>query len=58
MSLRRRLNRGLAIILSLVFFTHWLAADWAIRSVAEKQMLTRLMHDGDTLSYGGSLQFS
>ncbi|AMK79034.1 MULTISPECIES: sensor histidine kinase [Methylomonas] len=48
-SLRRRLNRGLIIILSIVFVAHWLAADWVIRSVAEKQMLTRLQHDGDSL---------
>jgi len=49
MSLRRRLNRGLMIILSLIFAAHWLAADWVIRAVAEKQMLTRLTHDGDSL---------
>lgn len=49
MSLRRRLNRGLVIILSVVFVGHWLAADWVIRAVAEKQMLTRLQHDGDSL---------
>jgi signal transduction histidine kinase len=49
MSLRRRLNRGLAIILCLIFAGHWLAADWVIRAVAEKQMLTRLTHDGDSL---------
>jgi signal transduction histidine kinase len=48
-SLRQRLNRGLIIILSMVFAGHWLAADWVIRSVAEKQMLTRLQHDGDSL---------
>jgi signal transduction histidine kinase len=45
MSLRKRLNRGLAIILCLIFIMHWLAADWVIRSVAEKQMATRLMED-------------
>ena len=39
MSLRQRLNRGLAIILSIVFLGHWLAADWVIRYVAEKQMM-------------------
>ena len=49
MSLRRRLNRGLAIILCLIFAGHWFAADWVIRAVAEKQMLTRLTHDGDSL---------
>ncbi|MBD9356615.1 ATP-binding protein [Methylomonas albis] len=49
MSLRQRLNRGLVIILSVVFVGHWLAADWVIRAVAEKQMLTRLQHDGDSL---------
>ena len=49
MSLRRRLNRGLMIILSLIFAAHWLAADWVIRAVAEKQMLTRLTHDGDSI---------
>lgn len=48
-SLRQRLNRGLIIILSMVFIGHWLAADWVIRAVAEKQMLTRLRHDGDSL---------
>lgn len=48
-SLRQRLNRGLAIILSIVFLGHWLAADWVIRYVAEKQMMTRLQHDGDSL---------
>ncbi len=49
MSLRQRLNRGLIIILSLVFIGHWLAADWVIRAVAEKQMMTRLQHDSDSL---------
>lgn len=49
MSLRQRLNRGLVIILTVVFVGHWLAADWVIRSVAEKQMMTRLQHDGDSL---------
>lgn len=48
-SLRQRLNRGLAIILFVVFATHWYAADWVIRTVAEKQMLTRLEHDSDSL---------
>lgn len=49
MSLRRRLNRGLIIILTVVFTANWLAADWVIRAVAEREMLTRLTHDGDSL---------
>jgi signal transduction histidine kinase len=49
MSLRRRLNRGLIIILTIVFTANWLAADWVIRGVAEREMLTRLVHDGDSL---------
>ncbi|MDD5276801.1 MAG: sensor histidine kinase [Methylovulum sp.] len=49
-SLRQRLIRGLALILCVVFAMHWLAADWVIRTVAEKQMTTRLSHDGDSLS--------
>jgi signal transduction histidine kinase len=49
MSLRRRLNRGLIIILTVVFTANWLAADWVIRGVAEREMLTRLVHDGDSL---------
>ncbi|WP_260839344.1 sensor histidine kinase [Methylomonas koyamae] len=49
MSLQRRLNRGLILILSAVFIGHWLAADWVIRAVAEKQMTTRLQHDADSL---------
>ena len=48
-SLRQRLNRGLTLILLGVFAVHWYAADWVIRTVAEKQMLTRLEHDGDSL---------
>jgi hypothetical protein len=48
-SLRQRLNRGLVLILLGVFAVHWYAADWVIRTVAEKQMLTRLEHDGDSL---------
>ena len=48
-SLRQRLNGGLALILCVIFFIHWLAADWAIHAVAEKQMTTRLTHDGDSL---------
>ena len=49
MSLRRRLNRGLIMILTVVFTANWLAADWVIRAVAEREMLTRLTHDGDSL---------
>lgn len=49
MSLRQRLNRGLALILCVIFVMHWMAADWVIRTVAEKQMTTRLTHDGDSL---------
>ncbi|MGZ8183951.1 MAG: sensor histidine kinase [Methylobacter sp.] len=49
MSLRQRLNRGLASILCVVFIIHWLAADLVIRTVAEKEMTTRLAHDGDSL---------
>ena len=49
MSLRRRLNRGLIAILIVVFTANWLAADWVIRAVAEREMLTRLTHDGDSL---------
>jgi signal transduction histidine kinase len=49
MSLRQRLNRGLALILCIIFVMHWVAADWVIRAVAEKQMATRLTHDSDSL---------
>jgi signal transduction histidine kinase len=62
-SLRRRLNRGLTLILLGVFALHWFAADWVIRAVAEKQMMTRLEHDSDSLldtikhSKGGETQF-
>jgi signal transduction histidine kinase len=49
MSLRRRLNVGLVAILCVVFVMHWLAADWIIRSVAEKQMATRLREDGESI---------
>lgn len=49
MSLRRRLNRGLMIILTIVFTANWLATDWVIRAVAEREILTRLTHDGDSL---------
>ncbi|OAI28381.1 histidine kinase [Methylomonas koyamae] len=63
MSLQRRLNRGLMFILCTVFVGHWLAADWVIRAVAEKQMTTRLQHDADSLldtlrpNSGGQLDF-
>ncbi|MEQ1637708.1 MAG: sensor histidine kinase [Methylococcales bacterium] len=49
MSLRQRLSRGLVAILCLIFVLHWLAADWVIRAVAEKQMSTRLADDGYSL---------
>jgi signal transduction histidine kinase len=48
-SLRRRLGRGLISVLCLIFVIHWLAADWVIRTVAEKQMANRLMDDGYSL---------
>ncbi len=48
-SLQGRLNRGLALILIVIFAFHWLLADWVIRYVAETQMETRLEHDGDSL---------
>lgn len=48
-SLRKRLGRGLITVLSLVFVMHWLAADWVIRAVAEKQMANRLMDDAYSL---------
>ncbi|MDD2761604.1 MAG: sensor histidine kinase [Methylomonas sp.] len=48
-SLRKRLGRGLITVLCLVFVIHWLAADWVIRSVAEKQMANRLMDDSYSL---------
>ncbi|MCX7089499.1 MAG: sensor histidine kinase [Methylococcales bacterium] len=48
-SLRQRLSRGLGSILCIVFILHWLMADWVIRSVAEKQMATRLTEDGFSL---------
>lgn len=57
-SLQRRLKRGLAWTLFIIFFAHWLAADWVIRFVAENEIETRLEHDGDsllaTLSLGGN----
>lgn len=48
-SLRQRLNRGLIFILFVIFAVHWFAADWVIRTVAEKQMMTRLEHDSDSI---------
>jgi signal transduction histidine kinase len=48
-SLQHRLNRSLACTLLLIFFGHWVAADWIIRLVAENEIETRLEHDGDTL---------
>ncbi|MFM8331682.1 MAG: ATP-binding protein [Candidatus Methylumidiphilus sp.] len=63
-SLRGRLNQGLAVILTLVFALHWLAADFVIRYVAENEMFTRIEHDGDALlaslkrDRDGALQFS
>ncbi|MGY6275803.1 sensor histidine kinase [Methylomonas sp. MgM2] len=50
MSLRKRLERGLITVLSAIFVMHWLAADWVIRSVAEKQMATRLVDDAYSLT--------
>lgn len=48
-SLQQRLSRGLVLSLLAIFILHWFAADWAIRMVAEKEMMTRLAHDSDTL---------
>jgi signal transduction histidine kinase len=48
-SLQRRLRRALTWTLFVVFFAHWLAAEWVIRLVAENEIATRLEHDGDTL---------
>lgn len=45
MSLRKRLGRGLITVLIGVFVIHWVAADWVIRAVAEKQMASRLFDD-------------
>ncbi len=45
MSLRKRLGRGLVTVLIGVFLIHWVAADWVIRAVAEKQMASRLFDD-------------
>ncbi|WP_415880220.1 ATP-binding protein [Methylomonas sp. TEB] len=49
MSLRKRLGRGLIAVLGAIFILHWLAADWIIRSAAEKQMANRLADDGYSL---------
>ncbi len=49
MSLRQRLSRGLMSVLCIIFVIHWFAADWVIRSVAEKQMANRLTDDGYSL---------
>ncbi|QPK62597.1 sensor histidine kinase [Methylomonas sp. LL1] len=49
MPLRKRLGRGLIVLLCIIFVIHWIAADWMIRSVAEKQMANRLEDDGHSL---------
>lgn len=36
-------------MLSVIFVLHWVAADWVIRSAAEKQMANRLLDDGYSL---------
>lgn len=36
-------------MLCIIFVIHWLAADWVIRAVAEKQMANRLADDGYSL---------
>jgi signal transduction histidine kinase len=48
-SLRKRLGRGLSLVLCIIFVIHWIAADWVIRAVAEKQMANRLADDGYSL---------
>ena len=48
-SLRKRLGRGLGFVLCIIFVIHWIAADWVIRVVAEKQMANRLADDGYSL---------
>lgn len=48
-SLRKRLGRGLVLVLCIIFVIHWIAADWVIRAVAEKQMANRLADDGYSL---------
>lgn len=49
MSLRKRLGRGLTSVLCVIFVLHWIAADWVIRAVAEKQMANRLADDAYSL---------
>jgi signal transduction histidine kinase len=49
MPLQKRLGRGLIWVLSIIFVIHWIAADWVIRAVAEKQMSNRLADDGYSL---------
>ncbi len=49
MYLRQKLNRSLTFILSVIFLLHWATGDWVIRTVAEKQMVSRLKHDSDSL---------
>ncbi len=49
MSLRKRLGRGLTAVLCVMFVVHWIAADWIIRTAAEKQMANRLADDGYSL---------
>ncbi|MEI8570786.1 sensor histidine kinase [Methylomonas sp. LW13] len=60
MSLRKRLGRGLIAVLGAIFILHWIAADWIIRSAAEKQMANRLADDGysllDSLAYSDAEQ--
>ncbi len=62
MSLRKRLGRGLMAVLGAIFILHWLAADWIIRSAAEKQMANRLADDGysllESLAYSDADQVS
>jgi methyl-accepting chemotaxis protein len=60
MSLRKRLGRGLMAVLCVIFVIHWVAADWIIRTAAEKQMANRLADDGysllETLAYSDNDQ--
>lgn len=49
MSLRKRLRRGLTAVLCVIFVIHWIAADWMIRAVAEKQIANRLADDAYSL---------
>lgn len=61
-SLRKRLGRGLMAVLCVIFVLHWIAADWIIRTAAEKQMANRLADDGysllETLTYGDDDQIT